>query len=82
MLLFHALRREKLCKLRVRDVRHARKDVPHLRVSGKGSKTPYLPLHPGTNTLVHDYVEAAGNGADEAGALFRPVRNNRTGRLE
>ena len=25
---------------------------------------------------------AAGHGLDEAGALFRPVRNNRTGRLE
>ena len=38
-LLFHALRREELCKLRVRDFRHARKGVPHLRVSGKGGKT-------------------------------------------
>ena len=82
MLLFHALRREELCKLKIRDVRHARKGVPHLRVSGKGGKTRYLPLHPGTNALVHDYVEAAGHGADEAGALLRPVRNNRTGRLE
>ncbi len=81
-LLFHALRREELCKLRVRDARHARKGVPHLKVSGKGGKTRYLPLHPGTNALIHDYLEAAGHGADEAGALFRPVRNNRTGRLE
>ena len=56
MLLFHALRREELCKLKVRDVRHARKGVPHLRVSGKGGKTRYLPLHPGTNALVHDYT--------------------------
>jgi len=82
MLLFHALRREELCKLKVRDFRHARKGVPHLRVSGKGGKTRYVPLHPGTNALVHDYFEAAGHGADETGALFRPVRNNRTGRLE
>jgi len=82
MLLFHALRREELCKLKVRDFRHARKGVPHLRVFGKGGKTRYLPLHPGTNALVHDYLEAAGHGADETGALFRPVRNNRTGRLE
>lgn len=81
-LLFHALRREELCKLKVRDFRHARKGVPHLRVSGKGGKTRYVSLHPGTNALVHDYLEAAGHGADETGALFRPVRNNRTGRLE
>jgi len=81
-LLFHALRRDELCKLKVRDFRHARKGVPHLRVSGKGGKTRYLPLHPGTNALIHEYLEAAGHGADDDGALFRPVRNNRTGRLE
>jgi integrase/recombinase XerD len=46
-LLFLALRREELCKLKVKDFRHARKGVPHLKVSGKGGKTRYLPLHPG-----------------------------------
>ena len=81
-LLFHALRREELCKLKVKDFRHARKGVPHLKVSGKGGKTRYLPLHPGTNALIYDYLDAAGHGADESGALFRPIRNNRTGRLE
>src|SRR5271156_2763812 len=81
-LLFHALRREELRKLKVRDFRHARKGVPHLKVSGKGGKTRYLPLHPGTNALIHDYLDAAGHGAEESGALFRPIRNNRTGRLE
>ena len=80
-LLFHALRREELCKLKVRDAQHARKGVPHLRVSGKGGKTRYLPLHPGTHALIHDYLAIAGHGDDDAGALFRPVRNNRTGRL-
>jgi integrase/recombinase XerD len=54
------LRREELCKLRVRDFRHARKGVPHLRVSGKGGKTRYLPLHPGTHGLINDYLDAAG----------------------
>jgi integrase/recombinase XerD len=81
-LLFHALRREELCKLKVRDFQHARKGVPHLRVSGKGGKTRYLPLHPGTNALIHDYLATAGHDDDENGALFRPIRNNRTGRLE
>ncbi len=81
-LLFHALRREELCKLKVKDFRHARKGVPHLKVSGKGGKTRYLPLHPGTNGLINDYLDAAGHGLDEGGALFRPVRNNRTGTLE
>jgi integrase/recombinase XerD len=81
-LLYHALRREELCKLKVRDFRHARRGVPHLKVSGKGEKTRYLPLHPGTNALIHDYLEASGHEADENGALFRPVKNNLTGTLE
>ena len=81
-LLFHALRREELTRLRVRDFRHARKGVPHLKVHGKGGKIRYVPLHPGTNGLIHDYLEAAGHGGDDAGALFRPLRNNRTGRVD
>ncbi len=81
-LLFHALRRDELCKLRVKDARHVRRGVAYLPVQGKGEKTRYVPLHPRTAALIHDYVEAAGHGADEAGALFRPLRNNRTGRLE
>ncbi|MGA8447580.1 MAG: site-specific integrase [Roseiarcus sp.] len=72
-LLFHALRREELTKLKVKDFRHVRKGVPHLKVSGKGGKTRYLPLHPGTNGLINDYLD---------GALFRPLRNNATGRLD
>jgi integrase/recombinase XerD len=81
-LLFHALRRAELCTLKVRDFHHHRKGVPHLRVAGKGGKTRYLPLHPATQALIHDYLAAAGHGVDENGALFRPVRANRTGRLE
>jgi len=81
-LLFHALRRQELCKLKVKDFRHARKGVPHLKVSGKGGKTRYLPLHPDTNGLITDYLDAAGHGVDDNGALFRPIRNNRTGELE
>ncbi|MGH7088061.1 MAG: tyrosine-type recombinase/integrase, partial [Stellaceae bacterium] len=81
-LLYHALRREELCKLKVKDFRHARRGVPHLKVSGKGDKTRYLPLHPGTNALIHDYLEVAGHGGDDNGALFRPLKNNRTGKLE
>jgi integrase len=81
-LLYQALRREELCKLKVKDFRHARRGVPHLNISGKGDKARYLPLHPGTNALIHDYLEAAGHGGDDNGALFRPIKNNRTGKLE
>jgi site-specific recombinase XerD len=81
-LLFHALRRDELCKLKVKDAHHARKGVPHLKVSGKGGKVRYVPLHPGTAALIHDYLELAGHGEDGSGALFRPLRNNTTGRLD
>jgi integrase/recombinase XerD len=76
-LLYHALRRDELCKLRVKDFKHERRGVAHLKVSGKGGKTRYVPLHPAASGLILDYLEAAGHGTDAAGALFRPVHNNR-----
>jgi integrase/recombinase XerD len=80
-LLYHALRREELCKLKVKDFKHERRGVAHLKVSGKGEKTRYVPLHPAAGGLILGYLEIAGHGADDSGALFRPIRNNRTGRL-
>ena len=76
-LLYHALRRDELCKLKLKDFRHERRGVAHLKVSGKGGKTRYVPLHPAASGLVLDYLEAAGHGQDDAGALFRPIHNNR-----
>jgi integrase/recombinase XerD len=81
-LLYHALRREELCKLRVKDFKHERRGVAHLKVSGKGGKTRYIPLHPAASGLILEYLQAVGNENDDAGALFRPVRNNATGTLE
>jgi integrase/recombinase XerD len=69
-LLFHALRRGELCKLKIKDFRHERRGVPHLRVSGKGDKTRYLPLHPGTNTLIRDYPRGC---RPWPGSEWRPV---------
>jgi site-specific recombinase XerD len=63
-LLYHALRREELCKLTVKDFRHERRGVAHLKVSGKGEKTRYIPLHPAAGGLIMDYLEQAGHGAD------------------
>jgi integrase/recombinase XerD len=80
-LLFHGLRRDELCKLKVKDSRNMRRGVPYLMVSGKGDKIRYVELHPATNAVIHDYLEAAGHGEDEDGALFRPIKNNRTGEL-
>ena len=63
----------------MKDFRHARRGVPHLKVSGKGGKTRYLPLHPAARAsgLITEYLEAAGHGADDPGALFRSVHRNR-----
>jgi len=80
-LLYHGLRREELCRLRVKDI-HSRRGVPHLRVNGKGSKTRYLPLHAGAHELLNDYLDEAHHAADTEGALFRFVSNNRTGFLD
>jgi site-specific recombinase XerD len=80
-LLYHGLRREELCTLKVRDITQ-RRGVLHLRVHGKGSKLRYLPLHPGTAEVITEYVEAFGHGQDPSAPLFRPVRNNRTGTVD
>jgi integrase/recombinase XerD len=81
-LLFHGLRREELCKLKVKDFQHVRKGVPYLKVHGKGGKIRYVELHPGTNAIIHEYLEAAGHRTDENGALFRPIRNRTAGGLD
>jgi site-specific recombinase XerD len=80
-LLYHALRRDELCRLTVKDCKHERRGVAHLKIHGKGGKTRYVPLHPAASGLIGDYLEAAGHGADVTGALFRPIRNNCTGVL-
>ena len=72
-LLYHALRREELCKLTVKDFRHERRGVVHLKVSGKGGKTRYVPLHPAASGLILDYLEADGRALEATGALFRAV---------
>ena len=76
-LLYHALRRDELCRLKVKDFKQERRGVPHLKVSGKGGKTRYVPLHPAASGLIGDYLEAAGHGQEDAGALFRPVHHSR-----
>ena len=63
--------------MKVKDFKHERRGVPHLKVSGMGGKTRYVPLHPAVSGLVSDYLEAARHGADETGALFRALHNAR-----
>lgn len=72
-LLFHALRREELCLLKVKDIED-RRGVKHLKVSGKGGKTRYLPLNPGSAELIYDYLELAGHSQKPDYPLFRRLR--------
>jgi len=64
----------------------SRQGVIHLRIKGKRDKIRYIPLHPMALRLIGEYLETAKHGGgqdgvDLDGALFRPVKNNRTGNL-
>ncbi len=80
-LLYHGLRCEELCTLKVKDL-SPRRGIMHLRVHGKGSKIRFLPAHPRAIGLIQDYLEAAGNEDEGGMPLFRPVKNNRSGTLD
>lgn len=76
-LLYHGLRREELCKLKVRDLQQ-REGILHLRVDGKGSKIRFIPVAAKAARLIKEYLETAEHEADLSGPLFRPVKNNAT----
>ena len=80
-LLFHGIRRDELCRLKVGDVQR-RDGILQFRIEGKGDKIRYIPVSVLTQKLLAIYLEAAGHGDDLKGALFRPVRNRVTGTLD
>jgi integrase/recombinase XerD len=81
VLLFHAVRREEVVKLKVKDLQ-MRQGVLHFRISGKRDKIRYLPVNAEALRLIDEYLELAGHGSEKGGALFRPVKNNTTGTLK
>ncbi len=80
-LLYHGMRREELCSLKIKDV-HSREGVMHFRVTGKRSKIRFIPVNPAAQRLIEDYLAMTKHRTDAEGALFRPVKNNRTGCLD
>jgi integrase/recombinase XerD len=80
-LLYHGIRREELCGLRVRDIQ-SRQGVIHFRIKGKRDKVRFVPAHATAQRLIDEYLALAGHREDAAGPLFRPVKNNVTGQLE
>jgi integrase/recombinase XerD len=79
-LLYHGIRREELCGLRVKDL-HSRQGVMHLRIMGKRAKIRFVSVNAAAQSTIEAYLALAGHWADLDGPLFRPVKNNRTGRL-
>ncbi len=69
VLLFHGLRRQELCDLRVGDVQE-RRGMPHLQVRGKGDKIRYLPIEPGALRMIREYLEVAGHGEQRDARSF------------
>jgi integrase/recombinase XerD len=85
-LLYHGIRREELCLLRLRDVQ-SRQGVMHFRIKGKRDKIRFVPVHPMALRLIGEYLEMKKHGGAVSNesldsALFRPVSNNRTGTLD
>src|SRR5215469_14190602 len=80
-LLYHGIRCEELCRLRLCDL-HSRRGVMHFRVHGKRSKIRFIPMHVTAQQLIEEYVALAGHGNDPAAPVFRPVANNRTKELD
>ena len=80
-LLYHGIRREELCLLRVRDMQ-SRQGVMHFRIKGKRDKIRFVPVHVLAQRLIEEYLAMAKHGGALDRALFRPVKNNRTGTLD
>src|SRR5215510_10652827 len=77
VLLYHGIRREELCKLKVGDIQ-SRQGVWHLRIEGKREKMRSIPLAIAAPRLITAYLAEAKHGAETDGPLFRPVKNNMT----
>jgi integrase/recombinase XerD len=77
VLLYHGIRRDELCKLKVGDIQ-SRQGVWHLRIEGTREKIRYIPLAIAAQRLITTYLAEAKHGGDTDGPLFRPVKNNTT----
>ena len=81
VLLYHGLRRDEVCKLKIED-RETREGALCFTVEGKRGKTRFIPIHPHSRRLIDDYLGAMNLSGQNTGPLFRPVKNNTTGTLD
>ena len=61
VLLYHGIRREELCLLRLKDI-HTRQGVPHFRIQGKRGKIRFVPVHAMALRLIGEYLEMGKHG--------------------
>jgi site-specific recombinase XerD len=71
--LYHGLRCEELCRLKVRDLQE-RRGVKHFRVHGKRDKIRFIPAQSGTLERIDEYLTAAGHGEKLDAPLFLAVK--------
>ena len=71
--LYHGLRCEELCRLKVRDLQD-RRGVKHIRVHGKRDKIRFVPAHVAALERIAEYIEATGHGELLDAPLFSDVK--------
>jgi integrase/recombinase XerD len=76
-LLFHAIRRDELCRLKVGYIQQHH-GILYLRIEGKEDKDRYIETSTGVLRLIAAYMDAAGHNKVLEGSLFRPLQNNMT----
>ena len=54
----------------------------HFRVKGKRDKIRFIRVNAAALRMIEQYFAMIGHRNDSDGPLFRPVKNNRTGRLD
>ena len=59
-LLYHGIRREELCGLRVKDMQ-SRQGVVHFRIKGKRDKIRFVPVNAAAQRLIEEYLALAGH---------------------
>ncbi len=70
---------QEVCDLRVRDIRIEK--PPHITITGKGSKSRYVPLLGNTTNLLHGYMNEnnlSGNGKQDMPLFYNQRRSSLT----
>ena len=69
---YHDIRREELCRLRVKDL-HMRRDVLHFSITDKRTEmTRFVPVNPEAQRRIEDYLMLAGHKDDAEGSPVPP----------